>query len=141
MSGAGAEIGVSADGQLALLLACFAGRKTAGKARRKLEGQLQAQGDELLDTVVPEVDEKQKASVHDPRRVLWGTVTAVLVWGACGLAGARSGVLFSRCDASAASDLRPAGRGQAPASRAGRLAGQARPGSRQQLSHRLREMG
>jgi len=76
------------DGQLGLLLACFDGRKTAGKARRSLEGQLRAQGDELLDTVVLEVDEKQKATVHDPRRILWGTVSAALVWGLCGMAGA-----------------------------------------------------
>jgi uncharacterized membrane protein (DUF2068 family) len=76
------------DGQLGLLLACFDGRKTAGKARRSLSDQLRAQGDELLDTVVLEVDDKHKASVHDPRRVLWGTVTAALVWGVCGMAGA-----------------------------------------------------
>ena len=76
------------DRQLGLLLACFDGRKTAGKARRSLERQLEAQGDELLDTVVLEVDEKHKASVHDPRRVLWGTVSAALVWAVCGMAGA-----------------------------------------------------
>jgi hypothetical protein len=88
VSAPGADTGAASDGQLGLLLACFDGRKTAGKARRSLEGQLQAQGDELLDTVVLEVDEKHKASVHDPRRILWGTVSAALVWGLCGIAGA-----------------------------------------------------
>jgi len=88
MSDPGADAGAPSDGQLGLLLACFDGRKTAGKARRSLEGQLRAQGDELLDTVVLEVDEKHKASVHDPRRIFWGTVSAALVWGACGMAGA-----------------------------------------------------
>ena len=88
MSDPGADAGAASDGQLGLLLACFDGRKTAGKARRSLEGQLRAQGDEPLDTVVLEVDEKHKASVHDPRRILWGTVTAALVWGVCGMAGA-----------------------------------------------------
>ena len=88
MSDRGAGTGATSDGQLGLLLACFDGRKTAGKARRSLETQLRAQGDELLDTVVLEVDEKHKATVHDPRRILWGTVSAALVWGLCGVAGA-----------------------------------------------------
>jgi len=88
VSDPGAGTGAASDGQLGLLLACFAGRKTAGKARRSLETQLRAQGDELLDTVVLEIDEKHKASVHDPRRILWGTVSAALVWGLCGAAGA-----------------------------------------------------
>jgi uncharacterized membrane protein (DUF2068 family) len=88
MSDPGADAGAPSNGQLGLLLACYDGRKTAGKARRSLEGQLRAQGDEPLDTVVLEVDEKHKASVHDPRRVLWGTVTVTLVWAVCGAAGA-----------------------------------------------------
>src|SRR5512133_1089699 len=76
------------DEKLGVLLACFDGRKTAGKARRSLETQVKAQGDDHLDTVVLEVDEKHKASTHDPRRVLWGTLGASFVWGLCGLAGA-----------------------------------------------------
>jgi hypothetical protein len=76
-----ADSGARSDGQLGLLLACFDGRKTAGNTRRGLEGRLRAQGNELLDTVVLEVDEKHKASVHDPRRILWGTAMAALVWG------------------------------------------------------------
>jgi hypothetical protein len=82
------DSGARDDRQLGLLLACFAGPKTAGKTRRGLEERLRAQGDELLDTVVVKVDDKHSASVHDPRRIRWGTVTAALVWGVCGLAGA-----------------------------------------------------
>ena len=88
MSDPGADTGAESGGRLGLLLACFDGRKTAGKARRSLETQLRAQGDELLDTVVLEVDAKHKASAHDPRRILWGTVTVTLVWAVCGMAGA-----------------------------------------------------
>jgi len=88
----GANNGIACDGQLGLLLACFDGRKTAGQARSRLEGQLRTQGDELLDAVVLEVDEKHKASVHDPRRILWGTVTAALVWGTCGVLVGANGV-------------------------------------------------
>lgn len=80
--------GAPSDGQLGLLLACFNGRKTAGKARHSLSDKLRAQGDELLDLNVLEVDEKHKATTHDPRKVKWATVSAALVWGACGLAGA-----------------------------------------------------
>ena len=96
MSDPGAGTGAASAGQLGLLLACFDGRRTAGKARRGLEAQLRAQGDELLDTFVLEVDEKHKTSVHDPRRILWGTLTAALVWGVCGLAAANGvwSVLF-----------------------------------------------
>jgi hypothetical protein len=88
MNAPGTDNGAASDGRLGLLLACFDGRKTAGKSRRSLEKQLRAQGDELLDTVVLEVDEKHKASARDPRRILWGTVTVTLVWAVCGMAGA-----------------------------------------------------
>src|SRR5512132_1129018 len=70
------DTGTQDVAQLALLLACFDGRKTAAKARHNLDTQLQAQGDELLDTVVVEVDEKHKATTYDPRKLLWGTVSA-----------------------------------------------------------------
>jgi hypothetical protein len=33
-----------------------------------------------VDTVVLEVDEQHEASVHDPRRILWGAAMATLVW-------------------------------------------------------------
>ena len=83
-----ADTGAPSERQLGLLLACFHGRKTAGKARHDLSDALQAQGDELLDTNVLQVNEKHKANTHDPRKVLRETVAAGLVWGACGLAGA-----------------------------------------------------
>jgi len=92
----GADTGASGDEQLGVLLACFNGHKTAGKARSSLEGKWRSQGDELLDTVVLEVDEKHKATTHDPRKVRRATVTAALVWGATGLAAANGiwSVLF-----------------------------------------------
>jgi len=80
---AGAGTGAKGSGhrQLGVLLACFSGTKTAGR----LEGQLNAQDDALLDTVVLQVNAKHKASVHDPRRVVQGTLTAALTWGLFGL--------------------------------------------------------
>jgi uncharacterized membrane protein len=78
------DVSASVERQLALLFACFAGRKTAGKARRGLEAWLRGHRDDRLDTVVLEVDEKHRASTHDPRRVWWGTWTAAIVWGLCG---------------------------------------------------------
>src|SRR5262245_34363789 len=70
---------------LGVLLGCFAGTKTAGKARRGLDAQLKAHGDTLLDSVILQVNAKHKASVHDPRRVVQGTLTAFLTWGLFGL--------------------------------------------------------
>jgi hypothetical protein len=81
------DVGASSERQLALLFACFDGRKTAGKARRSMESQLEAQGDVRLNTSVLEVDAKHKASIHDPHKVLLGTVTVAIVWGLCGLTG------------------------------------------------------
>lgn len=68
-----------------MLLACFDGHKAAGKARHGLEGQLKAHGAAVLDSVVLEVGATHKASVHDPRRVVQGTLTAMLTWGLFGL--------------------------------------------------------
>ena len=73
----GTEVGV--------LLECFSGTKAAGKARLGLDAQLKSQGDTLLDTVVVQVNAKHRASVHDPRRVVQGTLTAALTWGLFGL--------------------------------------------------------
>lgn len=70
--------------QLAIALTCFDSEKKAGAARRPLESQLRAKGDELLETTILRVDAKHKASVQ-PRRVLLGTVTPALTWGAFGL--------------------------------------------------------
>ena len=82
----------------ALLLACFAGAKRAGKVRRELDGRI-AQGDDaILDQVVVRVNAKHKVQVHDPRRVLAGTLTPVLTWGLFGLlaGGLKSGGLGRR---------------------------------------------
>lgn len=76
-SKSGARVGV--------LLECFSGVKTAAKARHGLDEQLKSQGDALLDSVVLEVNAKHRASVHDPRRVVQGTLTALLTWGLFGL--------------------------------------------------------
>ncbi|GAB3787576.1 hypothetical protein [Nocardioides ungokensis] len=71
--------------QVGMLLECFGERAAAEKARHGLDEQLKSQGDELLDSVVLEVDAKHHASVHDPRRVVQGTLTAALTWGVFGL--------------------------------------------------------
>ena len=84
-AGAGTGAKSRGHGQLGVLLACFSGIKAAGKARRGLDAQLKAQGDALLDTVVLRVNAKHKVSVHDPRRVMQGTLTALLTWGLFGL--------------------------------------------------------
>jgi hypothetical protein len=80
-----AGTGARGGGPLGVLLECFGGTKAAGKARRGLDAQLKSQGDALLDTVVLQVNAKHKASVHDPRRTVQGTLTAALTWGLFGL--------------------------------------------------------
>jgi uncharacterized membrane protein len=70
---------------VAVALVCFAGRKSASSARKPLEGKLRSNGDAVLQTTVLQVDGKHKASVHDPRRVMAGTLTAALTWGLFGL--------------------------------------------------------
>ena len=82
-----ARAGTSAkrDRTLGVLLECFSGIKAAGQARRSLDAQLKAQGNALLDTVVLQVNAKHKVSVYDPRRVVQGTLTALLTWGLFGL--------------------------------------------------------
>src|SRR6516162_6215151 len=80
-----AGTGSKRSGALGVLLECFSGIKSAGKARRSLDAQLKAQGAALLDTVVLHVNAKHKVSVHDPRRVVQGTLTATLTWGLFGL--------------------------------------------------------
>jgi hypothetical protein len=71
--------------QLGVLLLCFDKLKAAGKVRHRLDAHLKSQGDALLDTVVLRVNAKHKASVYDPRRVLQGTLTALVTWGLFGL--------------------------------------------------------
>lgn len=72
------------DRQLAVLLACFPDAKAAGKARKPLDAKLRSAGDVMLDPTVVKVDAKHKASVHDPRRVVMGTLTAGLTRGCSG---------------------------------------------------------
>jgi uncharacterized membrane protein len=71
--------------QVGMLLECFSGNKAADQARHSLDAQLKSQGDALLDTVVLQVNAKHKVSLHDPRRVVQGTLTATLTWGLFGL--------------------------------------------------------
>ena len=74
-----------AGAELCVLLACFAGRKQAGKIRRQLDKQLGQSGDAILDQVVLAINAKRKARVHDPQRTLGGTLTPALTWGIFGL--------------------------------------------------------
>jgi len=80
-----ADTSAKRDRALGVLLECFGAAKSAGKARRGLDAQLKAQGDALLDTVVLKVNAKHTVSLHDPRRVVQGTLTATLTWGLFGL--------------------------------------------------------
>ena len=76
---------MSDDRQVAVALLCFADEKGAAKARKPFEATLQSDGDAALQTTILKVNAKRKASVHDPRRVLAGTLTAALTWGLFGL--------------------------------------------------------
>jgi hypothetical protein len=81
-----ADAGAKSGGrQLGVLLVCFDTLKAAGKIRHSLDAHLKAQGDALLDTVVLRVSAKHKVSLYDPRRVVQGTLTALLTWGLFGL--------------------------------------------------------
>ena len=73
------------DRQLAVALLCFPDEKAAARARRPLEAKLRSDADTVLQTTLLRVTDKHKASVHDPRRVLQGTLTAALTWGLFGL--------------------------------------------------------
>jgi hypothetical protein len=72
-------------GRLCVVLACFAGRKTAGRARGTFGKAMRERQVKVLDEVVIAVNAKRKASVHDPHRVVAGTLTSALTWGAFGL--------------------------------------------------------
>jgi hypothetical protein len=74
-----------------VLVLCFGGRRTAGKAHRRLEAQLHGQGDTLLDSEVVEVNAKRKAFGYDPHRLLPGTLAPALTWGLFGLVLGSSG--------------------------------------------------
>lgn len=71
--------------KLCVVLVCFAGRKTAGHVRRDLLKQLGSNDHDVVDDVIVRVDGKRRAQVHDPRRVVAGTLTSALTWGAFGL--------------------------------------------------------
>ena len=71
--------------EIAVVLVCFDGKKAAAKARKPLEANLRSNGGPVLQTTILQVDGKHKASVHDVRRVIAGTLTAALTWGLFGL--------------------------------------------------------
>lgn len=71
--------------EVAVVLVCFAGRNDASTHRGPLEEGLRSAGDAVLQTTILQVNGKHKASVHDPRRVIAGTLTAALTWGLFGL--------------------------------------------------------
>jgi hypothetical protein len=77
--------GGSGAGQLCVVLACFAGRKSAGRARGAFGKAMRERQVQVLDEVVIAVNAKGKASVYDPHRVVAGTLTSALTWGAFGL--------------------------------------------------------
>ena len=62
--------------QVAVALFCFDDKRAAPRVRRLLEPKLRAGGDVVLQTTVVQVNARHRASVHDPRRVLAGTLTA-----------------------------------------------------------------
>ena len=63
---------------VAVVLLCFDGKKSASTHQNALEEGLRASGDNVLQTTILQVDDKHRASVHDARRVLAGTLTAAL---------------------------------------------------------------
>jgi hypothetical protein len=75
----------ASEERLAALFVCFGGKKSAAKARRLLERQLRSGGNRVFDTTVLQVDDKHKARVHDPHRVVAGALTATLTWAVFGL--------------------------------------------------------
>lgn len=83
---------MSAD-QLAIGLSCFRGEGDAEEAQRSLARRLRPNGDAVLDAAVLRVNARHKASVHDPRRVLQGTLTPALTWGVFGLLSGTDRVL------------------------------------------------
>src|SRR5215471_20870793 len=71
--------------EVAVVLLCFAGKKSASTHEDPLQEGLRSAGETVLQTTILQVNGKQKASVHDPRRVIAGTLTAALTWGLFGL--------------------------------------------------------
>jgi uncharacterized membrane protein len=73
------------DIRVCVLLACFSGAKGAAKVRRALGKDIRGHGDAVLDEVVLSVDSHGKVGVHDPRKVIAGTLVPALTWGVFGL--------------------------------------------------------
>jgi uncharacterized membrane protein len=71
--------------EVAVMLVCFDTEKGASTHQDPLQERLRSAGDAVLQTTILQVNDKQKASVHDPRRVAVGTLTAALTWGLFGL--------------------------------------------------------
>ncbi|MGH1550739.1 hypothetical protein ACRAWB_16750 [Leifsonia poae] len=71
--------------KLAVLLACFSRTDEAGKARKQLDSELRSTGAPVLDAVVLSVDKRHRAKVHDPGRLLAGTLVPLVTWGLFGL--------------------------------------------------------
>jgi uncharacterized membrane protein len=71
--------------QVGVALFCFGGKKAASTHQDALQEELRSAGDTVLQTTILQVNDKQKASVHDARRVVQGTLTAALTWGLFGL--------------------------------------------------------
>src|SRR5262252_2452509 len=71
--------------RLAALLVCFDDEGRAGKAHRPLEARVRGAGSRVYDTTVLKIDRNHMATVHDPRRVITGTLTPFLTWGVFGL--------------------------------------------------------
>jgi outer membrane lipoprotein SlyB len=82
---------------LCVVLAAFPGHKGAGRARRELDSAFRSVGAKVLDEVVLTVNAKRRTRVHDPHRVVAGTLTSTLTWGLFGLAtsdGSASGLVI-----------------------------------------------
>ncbi len=89
MNGDGATTGALKDparaAQLSVLLACFAGSKSATKARREMNKKIREGGRRILDEVVLKVSATRMVQIHDPRRTVAGALTPALTWGLFGL--------------------------------------------------------
>ncbi len=77
--------GGGAGARLCVLLACFAGARTAARVRARLDKGITGAGDAILDQVVIRIDAKHRVRVYDPRRTLVGALTAAVTWGIFGL--------------------------------------------------------
>lgn len=77
--------GGSAAARLCVLIACYAARGGAARARREVDKTIRVSGGAVLDHVVVKINGKGMASVYDPRRTVAGALTPALTWGVFGL--------------------------------------------------------